>query len=71
MRVMHQILTPGVQNCDEADLGTQMLGIAGNGPKRLGGGAKQDVVHNSLVLARDRRNLLRHSEDDMEILNRQ
>ena len=71
MRVMHQILSPCVQDGDEADLGAQVFGVSANGAQRLGGGAKQDVVHHSLVLVRDRRNLLRHGEDDVEILNRQ
>jgi len=69
MRVMQQILPPGVQDGDKADLGAQMFGVARDGAQRLGGGSKQDVVRHSLVLVRDRCNLLRHGEDDVEILH--
>lgn len=71
MRVMQQILSPSVQDGNKADLGTQMLGVARDGAQGFGGGSKQDVVDQRLVLVRDRRNLLRHGEDDVEILDRQ
>jgi len=69
MRVMQQILPPGMQDGNEADLGTQMFGVARDGAQRLGSGSKQDVVHHGLVLVRDRGNLLRHCENDVEILD--
>lgn len=60
-----------MQDGDEADLGAEVFGVARNGTKRFGSCAKQDVVHHGLVLIRDRRNLLWHREDNMEILDRQ
>ena len=71
VRVMHQSLAPGVQHGDEADLGAQVLGIGGDRAQGLGGGAEQDVVDDGLVLVGDRRDLLRHGEDDVEVLDRQ
>ena len=49
MRVMQQVLPPGVQDGDAADLGAQMFGVSGNGVQRLGRGVKQNVVHHGLV----------------------
>ena len=50
MRVMLKILTPGMQQGDEADLGTQVLGSGGNRAQGLGGGVKQDVVDHGFIL---------------------
>ena len=36
MRMMVQVLPPGVQHGDEPDLGAEMLGIGGDGAQRLG-----------------------------------
>jgi hypothetical protein len=44
MRVMQQVLAPGVQDGDETDLGTQVLRVGGDGAQGLGGGMEQDVV---------------------------
>jgi hypothetical protein len=69
--VVGQRLAPGMQNRREADLGTEMLAIAGNGFERLGRRLKQKAVDNLLVLVPDGGNLLPQREDDVEILNRQ
>ena len=69
MRVMQQILAPGMQNGDETDLGTQVLWIGGDRAQGLGGGMKQEVVDHGLVLVRDRGDLLGQREDHVEILN--
>ncbi len=41
MRVMLQILAPGMEYSDEADLSTQVLGGYGNGAQCFGGGVKR------------------------------
>ena len=71
MRVMQQILAPGMQDGDEADLGAQVLRVGGDGAQGLGGGMEQDVVDDRLVLVRDRSDLLRHREDDVKVFDRQ
>lgn len=71
MRVIVEVLAPGVQHGDEADLGTQMSGISGNPVQCLCDGTKQDRVDLLLVLKGDRGDLLRQGEDDMEIANGQ
>src|SRR5690606_20697701 len=55
----------------EADLGTQMSGIGSQPAQRSGDGLEQDRIERRLVLEGDRRNLLRHGEDDVEIADRQ
>ena len=53
MRVVQQVLPPGVQHAEEADLRTQMLRIGGDGAQRLRRRPEQDVVDHGLVLERD------------------
>lgn len=69
MRVMVQILAPGMQNGDESDLATQMLGIGRDRAQGLGGGVEQDLVDHGLVLVGDRGDLRRQCEDHVEIVN--
>ena len=68
---MQQVLTPGVQDRDEADLRAQMLRIRRDRAQGLGGGLEQDVVDHRLVLVADRGDRLGQREDDVEILDRQ
>ena len=68
---MQQVLTPGMQDGDEADLGTQMLRLRRDRAQGLGGGVEQDVVDHGLVLVGDRGDRLGQREDDVEILDRQ
>jgi len=41
VRMMIEVLPPGVQDRREADLSAEMLGVAGNRRQRLGGGLEQ------------------------------
>jgi hypothetical protein len=67
MRMIEQLLPPGVQHGEEADLGTEVLGIGGDRTQGLRGRAEQDVVDGCLVVIGDRRDRLRHGEHDVEI----
>jgi len=71
MRVILQVLAPGVQHRNEANLCAEMPGIGGKPAQRLGDSAKQDGIDRLLVLEGDRRNLLRHGEHDVEVADRQ
>src|SRR5207244_4806331 len=71
VRVMMQILAPGMEHGDEADIGAEMLGIGGNSAQRLGGCAKQDGVEGCLILKSNRRDLGRYGKNDVEIRYRQ
>ena len=53
MRVMQEVLSPGMQHGEEPDLRTQMPGVGGDGAQRLRGGPEQDVVNHGLVLERN------------------
>ncbi len=44
MGMMQQVLSPGVQDGEEADLGAQVLGIGGDGAQGFGAGVKEQVV---------------------------
>ena len=67
VRVMEQRLPPSVEDREEAELGAEMLGISSDRPQSFGSGVKQDVVDRSLVVMGDGADLLRHSEDDVEV----
>src|ERR1700730_3284514 len=55
MRMIKQLLPPGVQHGEEANLGTQVLWIGGQGPRRLGGRAGQAAAQDHLAPLGDRR----------------
>jgi hypothetical protein len=69
--MVQQVLPPGVQNGDKANLSAQVFGVSANGTQRLGGGLEQDVVDHRLVLIRDGSDLLWHGKHHMEIRHRQ
>ena len=50
---MAERLTPCMQECDDPDLGTEMLGVGGDDAQRVARCLEQDVVDHSLVLQRD------------------
>jgi len=68
MRVMEQILPPGMKNGEEADAGAQMGRVAGNGEQCFGGRMEQDVVNRLFVAEGDLGDLLGDRKDDVEIL---
>ncbi len=53
MRMVMEVLTPGMQPHDHAELGTEVLGVGGDGAQRLGRCAAQDGIHHGLVVERD------------------
>ena len=58
-----------MQQGDEANLRTQVLGGVGDRAQGLGGGVKQDVVDYGFILVRDRSDRLGQRKDHMEVLN--
>ncbi len=69
VRMVLQVLPPGMQDRDEADLGAQVFRIGGDRAQGFGAGAKQHVVERFLVLVGDHRDGLGDSKDHMEILD--
>ena len=51
---MLQVLAPGVEDGQEADLGAEVLGVGGDLPQGLGGGLEQEAVDRRRVLQGDR-----------------
>ena len=50
MRMEQKILSPGVQNAEEADVGAEVFRIASDLQKRLRHSPEQEVVEFDLVL---------------------
>src|ERR1700724_1596702 len=62
---------PGVEHGGEADAGTEVLGIGGDGEQRLRCRAEQQVVDHRLVLVGDRGDLDRQREDQVKVAHRE
>jgi hypothetical protein len=65
---MEQVLTPGVEHREKANLRTQVLGISGDGEQGFRRCLEQDAIQLSLVLIGDGGNLLGYGEDHVEVL---
>src|ERR1022692_4475488 len=68
MRMKMEILTPSVQDSQEADGGAQVLGVPGDRQHRLGHGFEKNAVDSSGVLQRQVGDLLRQRKHHVEIL---
>ena len=53
VRMALQVLAPGVEHSDKADLGAEMARIGGDRAQCFGRGPEQDGVDRCLVLERD------------------
>ena len=67
VRVMMQVLSPGMKDRNDADLGAEMFGVGGDRAQCRGHCLEQDGVNCGLVLERDLGDRCRQCEDDMEI----
>ena len=67
VRVVQQVLSPGVQHTEEADFRAQMLRIGGDGAQRLRRRPEQDIVDHCLVLERDGGDQVRNREHHVEV----
>jgi len=71
VRVRLQGLSPGVQDAEEADLGTEMFRIRGHFQQSGRRGLEQEREQNLLVLPHQGNEQVRHAEDEMKIVYRQ
>ena len=71
VRMMMQVLAPGVEHGHEADLGSRMLGVRGDRAQSLGRRLEENAVDDRLVLEGDLGDRRGHGEDDVAILRRQ
>ena len=68
--MIHEILSPCMQNADKSNLDTQMLWVPSQFYKSLRNGSKQNVVEGSLVPQGKRTKFRRDGEDYMEVWHR-
>jgi hypothetical protein len=50
--MVRQGLAPGVEDCEESNLGAQVFWVSRDTSQSLAGGAKEDVVDDLLILER-------------------
>jgi hypothetical protein len=62
-----ELLSPGVEHAEEADVGAEVFGIGGCGLGGLGASVKQRIVEQFLVLQGQRGEFPRHGEDHMNV----
>jgi hypothetical protein len=71
MRMVLEVLAPGVQDGSDADVSTQVLAIGGNGREGLGRSFKQQSIDLGLVLKGNRTDRARKREHHVKIRYRQ
>src|SRR3984957_20358907 len=67
MRMQSQVLSPGVQNAEEADLGSEVLGVGRNFEHGLSAGAGEEIVERAGVVVTERIQLVGQGKDDVEV----
>jgi hypothetical protein len=65
--MQQQVLSPGVQDADEADFGAPVFRIRCDFQQRLRTGSEQQVVKEAWVLQHQDVQLMRYGEDNVEI----
>ena len=65
--MMLELLIPGVEDTEKADLGAEMLGIGGSLDQCFRAAAEQQTIDHCFVLQGQRRQLMGKSEDNMRI----
>jgi hypothetical protein len=71
VRMVMQVLPPGMQHHQDADLGAQPLGVGGHVAQRRRGRLEQGVVQKSRVRQRQFGHLRGQREHDVVIFDRQ
>jgi hypothetical protein len=70
MRMIHEVLTPGMQNRDEPDLGSEALSVLRELRQGFRNSLKQDGVEDFLISKDKRVQEVGDGEDDMEVRDR-
>ena len=68
--MMDERLTPGMEDGEEAEPGTEMFRVQGDLLKRLSNRAHQEIVKDLLVLKHERRETLWYREDHVRVGHR-
>ena len=69
VRMGEEVLSPGVQERETADLRTQVFWVLGNRQQCFGSGTEQHPVDGAAILKRQWSELVREREHDMEVLH--
>jgi hypothetical protein len=67
MRMQSQVLSPGVQNAQEADLGSEVLRVGRNFEHGLSAGAEEQIVEQPWIALTERVQLVGQGKDDVEV----
>jgi hypothetical protein len=67
MRMQSQVLSPGMQNAEEADFGSEVLGVGRNFKHGLRAGAEEQIVEQPWIALAERVQLVGQGEDDVEV----
>jgi hypothetical protein len=65
--MVHQILAPGMEHRQEANFGTEVLGIGRHLLERLRRRSKEDPVHGAFVLECQRTDFFWQGKHDVEV----
>ena len=71
MRVLEQVLAPGVEDAEDADLCAQVLRVRCNFPQRRSAGSKEEMVKVSGVVLCQEVEFVRNSKDHVKVRGRQ
>ena len=71
VRMMEQVLAPGMKDTEKANLRSQVFRIGGNLQESCGAGSKQKCVNQFLVMKRQRRKCVRNRKNQMDVRNGQ
>ena len=69
--MVFQLLVPGMEHAEEADVGAERLGITNDFEQGFSAGAAEQTVDHLLILQGQRRQEVREREDDMDVGGRQ
>lgn len=67
MGMQAEVLPPGVQDAEEADLRSEVLGVGCDFKHSLGGGAEEQIVEQPGMSLTERVQRMRQCEDDVEV----
>ena len=71
MEVLREILPPRVEDRGDADRAAEVPRVTSEGEQRVGGRAKEERVDDARIALRQRVEVVRQREDDVEVRNRQ
>lgn len=69
VRMMEQVLPPGMKDAEKANLSSQVFRIGGNLQESCGAGSKQKCVNQFLIMKRQKRKCVRNRKNQMDVWN--